>query len=471
MAELSNAGLLINSFDSIMAKLIQSTVDVFSSNVPMGDEVDTSASSVLGRLLTLVAPYCLEAESCLLDIYNSMGIDTASNEQLDRLIRLVDHTMERLPANPAKPSLHVCVAPSVTVPAGSVVGSVDNESYFILDTDAGPSSSIVGVEFTTETNGEADTKSITFVFPTETVTFSVAVDGSKTRQEELADLKDAIVHPLLETSYNGSLLRVMSSSTFTYSQTNLSIRGEVRRVQATAKNVGSLAQKEGDISVIQTPVLGWSWVSNPSPVAASSGIETDEEFRARFSRQRLRANRTIQAFYSRLYAVDGVTSVVVRSGPILLEGDTVPASAFVAVVKGGDDVEVGKAIWLETPFGITPYGNTSVSFVDEYAGIVNVDFYRPVLVPVKVDIVLNVYEGHPSNVDDVVKAAVKAKIDSLAIGENLTIGKLFVALDGIKGIAVSSIAVGKLAYSSMGTVVDLLYYESASVNLSDISVS
>ena len=470
MAELSDAGLLINSFDSIMAKLISNTVDIFSANVPTGDAVDTSASSVLGRLLTLVAPYYLEAESCLLDIYNSMGIDTASGEQLDRLVRLVDHTMYRLPVTLAQPTLHLCVAPSVTVPAGSAVGSTDGESYFILDTDASPSSPIVGLEFTTETNGEADTKSITFVFPSETVTFSVAVDGSKTRQEELADLKAAIVHPLLETSYNGSLLRVMATSTFTYSETNLSIRGEVRRVQATAKNSGSLAQVEGDISVIQSPVLGWSWVSNPTPVAESSGVESDADFRKRFERQRLRANRSVQAFYSRLYAVSGVTSVVIRNGPILTEGTTVPASSFVAVVKGGDDTEVGRAIWLETPFGITSYGNTSVSFVDENAGIVNIDFYRPVLVPIKVNVVVNIYEGHPSNVNEVVKTAIKEKIDSLAIGENPTIGKLFVALDGISGVSVGSISVGKVSYGVMGSIVDLLYYENASVSFSDITI-
>ena len=85
-------------------------------------------------------------------------------------------------------------------------------------------------------------------------------------------------------------------------------------------------------------------------------------------------------------------------------------------------------------------------------------------------IAVNVYEGHPTNVDDVIKAAVKDKIDSLAVGENPTIGKLFVVLDGIKGIAVSNIGVAKVADAAYGSIVDLLYYESASVSLSDITV-
>ena len=447
MAQLSEAGLLINSFDSIMARLISNTQDIFEQYVPAGDAVDTSSSTVLGRLLTLIAPYYLEAESCLLDIYNSMGVDTASGAQLERLLKLVDFTFSRLPYTLAQPQLTVSTAVNTILPAGSIVGSVDAESFYTLDDEVNASTPIVGLEFTMET-----------------------YDGHKTRLEELNQFFAVVSHPLITAEIKNNLIVIKSSSTFTYTQNNLSIRGELKHVQATAKTSGSLAQKEGEISVIQTPVLGWNWVTNESPVGASEGIESDADMRIRFDTTRMRASRSMQAFYSRLYAVDGVKSVVVRSGPILLEGDTVPAAAFVVVVKGGSDVDVATAIWKETPFGITSYGNTSVVITDPYAGTVTVDFYRPVLVPVKVKIAVNVYEGHPTNVDDVIKAAVKDKIDSLAVGENLTIGKLFVALDGIKGIAVSNIGVAKVADAAYGNIVDLLYYESASVSLSDITV-
>lgn len=470
MAQLSEAGLLINSFDSIMARLISNTQDIFEQYVPAGDAVDTSSSTVLGRLLTLIAPYYLEAESCLLDIYNSMGVDTASGAQLERLLKLVDFTFSRLPYTLAQPQLTVSTAVNTILPAGSIVGSVDAESFYTLDDEVNASTPIVGLEFTMETNGVADTKTLTLTFPSDTVTFSVPYDGHKTRLEELNEFFAVVSHPLITAEIKNNMIVIKSSSTFTYTQNNLSIRGELKHVQATAKTNGSLAQKEGEISVVQTPVLGWNWVTNESPVGASEGIESDADMRIRFDTTRMRASRSMQAFYSRLYAVDGVKSVVVRSGPILLEGDTVPAAAFVVVVKGGSDVDVATAIWKETPFGITSYGNTSVVITDPYAGTVTVDFYRPVLVPVKVKIVVNVYEGHPTNVDDVIKAAVKDKIDSLAVGENLTIGKLFVALDGIKGIAVGSIGVAKVADAAYGNIVDLLYYESASVSLSDITV-
>lgn len=199
-------------------------------------------------------------------------------------------------------------------------------------------------------------------------------------------------------------------------------------VTATARAIGAVAAPAGAISSIATPTRGWQSVTNPLPAAAGAPVESDAALRARQARSTMLPSRSI---------LDGLVGAVGDlPGVIRLaayENDTsapdangLPAHSVALVVDGGDAAAIAAAILAKKAIGVGTHGTTTVQ-ANDASGITHaVRFFRPAAVQVGVVVSLRPARGYVAATGDVIRAAVAAHVAALPIGEDVSIGRLYV---------------------------------------------
>lgn len=163
-------------------------------------------------------------------------------------------------------------------------------------------------------------------------------------------------------------------------------------VNMEAVEFGPIAAPIGQLVNVATSVLGWETVTNPNAAALGRDQESDIEARRR-RRQTLALQGVAlpEAIMSRVYAVDGVRSVVFRENvtdtPDTIDGILIPAHSIYVAVQGGLDTPVAQALLETKSLGAGWTGNTSVALIEPFSGQpYTVEFERPASVPVYVRI-------------------------------------------------------------------------------------
>lgn len=250
-------------------------------------------------------------------------------------------------------------------------------------------------------------------------------------------------------------------------------------VTATAQVEGAVSAAIGTITKIQTPVYGWQTVTNPSAADEGNPVETDAQLRVRQSASVALASQTVAAGI--LGAVESVAGV---DAAMLYENDTnatdsngLPAHSFSMVVEGGDATAVATAIFKKKTPGAYTYGTTSVSLTDPDTGFSNtIRFFRPTLKPVSVAIELTAGTGYSTAITNEIKASVAAFINSLKIGEDVQIARLYLPaqLYGAADASKFDIITVKAAFSpgTPGTSnLVVAFNERATCAVSDVTIT
>lgn len=176
-------------------------------------------------------------------------------------------------------------------------------------------------------------------------------------------------------------------------------------VFATAIETGPIQALTGTLTVIDTPITGWSSVTNSSNAELGTDEETDVELRVRRERSVARdAQSIIDAIYASVANIEGVTQAIV------LENDTnstdsngLPPHSFQVIVVGGNDAEIAEAIWLNKPAGILSFGTTTEAVIDSQGISHDISFSRPTTVDIYVEVTLSTDDDYPANGDDLIK--------------------------------------------------------------------
>lgn len=148
-------------------------------------------------------------------------------------------------------------------------------------------------------------------------------------------------------------------------------------------NLGRIACPVGALDTIATTVLGWETVNNP--VAAIVGTEEESDFASRQRRRNTLALQGIslsEAVTSRLYAVDGVRSLVFRENILptseVIDGITLAPHSVYACVSGGEDADIAQALLETKTAGAAWNGSVLVNVIDPFSGqTYPVRFERP----------------------------------------------------------------------------------------------
>jgi uncharacterized phage protein gp47/JayE len=207
-------------------------------------------------------------------------------------------------------------------------------------------------------------------------------------------------------------------------------------VVAQAETAGRVPANVATLTVIETPVAGWTTATNNAAATAGEPIETDAEYRLRqFAELAIVGGSTLAGIKADLLRVPGVTSVgMLENVSDTTDGDGLPPHSFEAIVLGGAEAAIGESIWKNKPAGIPTHGLTPVTVTDSDGGSHDVNFTRPTEVSIYVAIEITTGDGYGTD-EDLKDALELAAADPLSadgtdnpafldVGEDVYAGRL-----------------------------------------------
>jgi uncharacterized phage protein gp47/JayE len=452
---ITNSGFAIKRLQDILTAQRAEAVALFQDKVAPGDLVDTSDSSVLGRLIALDSIGDAELWELAQLSYSSLDPNSATGVALDNLVQYSG--ISRFPASPTTAIALFAGDINTLIAAGNSVQASDTRKTFTVSDSIALSPSVArGVTVTVQTvqNSTAYTINYTPVNGSlATITFTS--DSDATVAEILAGLQALIAgsHPLLTASVVGTTLVVdmtddFQSATFSITS-NLAISKCRKLGTVVCIENGPNEQDANTINTILTPVLGWDSVTNILAASAGRLLETDEELRLRFRNTKFeRASNILDSLYAALLNVDGVEEVAIYENDTnITDANGVPPHSFLPVVLGGSSQLIAEAIWLNKPMGISSQGNTVISITDSQGFPHDIGLERPNPVTVYVELTIDTAAESnfvfPGNGVDLIKEAVIAYAkDNFGVGDDVIYSRLYTPINSVEGFQIDSLFIG-----------------------------
>lgn len=221
-------------------------------------------------------------------------------------------------------------------------------------------------------------------------------------------------------------------------------------VEAEAEVAGTIVANSSTITVIVTPVAGWTAVTNPAPAIPGTEIDTDAELRTRREDElAIAGSATVDAIRADLLQVEDVTSVTVFDNRTnVVDSDGLPPHSVEALVLGGTDADVAAALFATIAAGIETFGTTTENVTDSQGFVHAISFTRPTEIDLLVEVdLLILASAYPAGGDDLVKDAIASYVNSLAVGYDGFQSQISgVAIDAASGIlSVTAVRIGSVS--------------------------
>lgn len=452
MAGLTRQGLEIKTLDDVLTDYRNLAIALFSDLVASGDAVDVGPDSALGRLIGVASPSQVDLWELAQLINNSFNPATALGIYLDNIVALSGVT--RLSASPTQSQviLEGSLGTSVSSPMGKAYSSTTKQVYSIQTPVVLNTSLASGVGISAPT--VSDNTNYTFTCSvdgvnTTVITYNSGSGASSTSVlDGLKSLIDTQLSDILTTYYKQGLLFVDNKDLL--QTANFSVSGvvieKVRKLGVVVcDNVGPVDQPAGTIDTISVPIIGWDSISNPVAAAQGRNVETDAELRERFRNSKYtRATNIIEALYSELLAVVGVTQVMIyeNDGDVVDEHGVLPHS-FMVLINGGFSQDIGKAIWRNKPTGIRSQGNSSVVIQDSYGNNKTVNFSRPNYVDLYITIDIETTDLFPEGGYDTIRQNLADYFSTYQMGKEVLYSRLYTPINAVPGHYINSLFIGK----------------------------
>lgn len=254
-------------------------------------------------------------------------------------------------------------------------------------------------------------------------------------------------------------------------------------VTATAAVAGSIPASAGSIVIrVSGLTSGWTSVTNATDATAGRAEETDSQYRARLAISVALPSRSLVAgTVAGVQAILGVTRTNIDENPTgTTDANGVPAHSISMVVEGGTDLDVATAIYQNKGPGCGTYGNTTVNVTDPSNGNLTlpISFSRPTETPVYT--VLGIHPlnaGYTTATQMAIKTAVQAYINSLQIGETLTVSGLYFAIGAVlanisePSFSLRYVYIGTSASPTTSTDLTADYDQVYTASIPDISIT
>lgn len=479
---ISDEGFTLKRLNDILTEQRARAVQLFQDLVEQGDIVDTSDSSILGRLISLDSVGDADLWEVAQQSWNALDPNSATGISLDNIAQYGG--IARFPASASTATALFAGDNGTLISGGSVVRSADNNEFSVSGSVALSPSQAAGITLSVSVVANATLYTLTYTAGiTGSNTISYTSSGAATALEIVTGIKALIdaSHPLLTASLVGSTLvvdtaDVFQASTFSTSS-NLAITKAKKIGQLVAVEVGVINQDANTITEIVTPVLGWDSVTNPLDASPGRLVETDEELRLRFRNTKLeRSSNILDSLYSALLNIDGVQELAIyENDTSVTDSNGVLPHSFLPVILGGSSQIIADTIWQNKPMGIASQGNTVVPITDSQGFLHNIGFERPTPVTIYIDMVLSLNPEapvqFPSDGADQIRAAIQTYAsENFGVGKDVIFSRLFTPINTIPGHQIDSLFIGTTP-SPVGTsnitigFADISSFESININI------
>lgn len=246
-----------------------------------------------------------------------------------------------------------------------------------------------------------------------------------------------------------------------------------------AETAGPVIANSGTLTVIETPISGWTAATNAEDADVGRALETDEELRQRRADLlEVAGNATLEAIRADVLDVTDVTQARVFENTSEVTVDGIPPHAVEVVALGGEDADVAAAIFASVAAGIDTHGSVTETVTDSQDIDHTIKFSRPTDKPLMAQVSIRLVEGADSaSVQAALKASLAAAFLDAQIGGDD--GKVYVSrlyryafVSGVLDVDVLEIAPWA-AFSPTYTTDSLTIAarELASLDTSDIAVT
>jgi len=475
MAGVSLTGFEIKRFPEIVIDLKSEARTVFQDLVPVGDSVDTSDSSTLGRFIALYSPQFSDLWELAQEVYAAFDPNSATGIALDNLVAL--NGTVRYVASPTTVDVVAWGDDGVSVPQGSQLRAMNGDNYIVPADFTFTIEENIGFILTLPTvvEGQEYTLSITRGSTTTNLTYE-ALPGD-TADDVLSYFYSQIApNPLFLSSYGAGELKVESESIYVPLVVFTNTQPTKIKVKLDAQNEinGNLPLTANTLTQISTPVLGWDSVTNPFAGVPGGDEETDEELRTRFSQNKyISAVNINESLYSALVNIAGVQEVriVENNTGVYDPVFDLPGHSFKPIVLGGDVDAIGAAVWLNQPLGIGSEGNTAVEVVDSQNFPHEIRFERPDAVPIYIDLTIESTGSMTAGAPASIKASLLNYFSNMRLGEEVVYSRLFTPINETPGFQINSLSIGTDPLAMGMTNITLAYNEYATIDSANIDIT
>lgn len=202
--------------------------------------------------------------------------------------------------------------------------------------------------------------------------------------------------------------------------------GEIT-VTAVAENSGAIEAAPGTVTFIATPMPGWQSATNVLAAEAGDALESDSVLRRRqTSSTALPSQAILDGIVGSLLDVRGVTRLAAYENDTpITDANGLPPHSLAFVVDGGDATSIARAIMTKKTPGTGTYGTTSQDVSDAFGVVHTIRFFRPVLVPISVQITVSPLLGFTTTTELTIRQAIVDYINALSIGDDVLLTKLY----------------------------------------------
>lgn len=197
---------------------------------------------------------------------------------------------------------------------------------------------------------------------------------------------------------------------------------------------GSVSALPNTLKNIATPIFGWQSVTNPTAANEGSPLETDAVLRQRQKTSTMLPSvSALDGIVGAVASVTGVTRYAVyENDTAVTDANGIPSHSISFVVEGGDSQLIANAIASKKTPGAGTWGGVSgidpgytseiVPDIFNISHIIN--FFRPVVIPITVQINVIALTGYTSNIGQQIVNSVISYINSVPIGGDIYLTKV-----------------------------------------------
>lgn len=482
MAGLIDQGFILKRFTELLTEGRTKATDIFQDLVSPGDSVDTSDSSLLGRLIALKTDSEAELWETMQQVYSAFDPNSAVGIALDNLVAYGGLVREEQTYSTAQ--VLVTGDINVTIPAGSRFSTSSSSVQWQLVADTilnAANASGISVYPSTVANTTTYIINYSTSNTTNTITYT---STTGTTRESINNGLLAVInssHPTLVANITGaantSTLNIMRDdefSTVTFSTSSTLAISKVTKVaEIQATTVGPVEAETGTITTIISSMLGLDSVINIGPASLGTNRETDEELRNRFRASKyLKASNSIESLFSALFEIDSVEQVrIYENDTDNVDSLGVPPHSFLPIVLGGLGSDIANTIWTKKPMGIESAGDIIVQVFDSQGFGHNIGYSRPDPVPIYITIEITALGSFPATGPDEIRSAIiEYFVNNQGIGDDVVYSRLYTPINSVPNFQVDSLLIGTSASPTGQSNIVINFDQIATISASNINI-
>jgi uncharacterized phage protein gp47/JayE len=232
----------------------------------------------------------------------------------------------------------------------------------------------------------------------------------------------------------------------------------------------------GAITTIETPIAGWTGVSQDAAGTEGALAQSESEYRNVRQRTVMRNyTSTADTLEGRLVELGLGQAVVVNntSTTVTLADGTPPNTVHVTVgeLGGVAEQDVAQAIFDMNAIGCPTYGNQTVAVVDSQGVSHDVKFSTASQVSVELVVDVTYLSELTAGADDKIKTALFDHINSLPSGEDVIWSRLFSYITPYAKAQVNTVTVAKSGDTQGTANIAIASTEFAAITASDITLT